>query len=72
MHKLVHTWGQDRILDKENRWEISGIALKLLADATADGRMNPDYKLRLVPHLMANAGIYLGRHNWTYKVPKVD
>lgn len=58
MHKLVHAWGQDR-LDTETQWRHSNVALELLADTTADNQLSPSYKLRLVPHLMANLGVYL-------------
>ncbi|KAI4194979.1 MAG: hypothetical protein LQ350_007465 [Teloschistes chrysophthalmus] len=60
MHKLVHAWGQDR-LDTNTQWGHSDVALELLADATADYQLSPSYKLRLVPHLMANLGVYLER-----------
>ena len=68
MHNLVHAWGQDRILDREKRWETSGVARELLADVRADGQMSPSYKLRLVPHLMANHSIYLRRDDRTREV----
>ena len=58
MHKLLHTWGQDR-LETDEQWRCSGVALELLADATANDQLSQSYKLRLVPHLMANFGIYL-------------
>ena len=60
MHKLVHAWGQDR-LDGEMQRQTSGAALALLADATTDVRWSPSYKLRLVPHLMANYSLCLQR-----------
>ncbi|KAL8628976.1 hypothetical protein Q9189_005317 [Teloschistes chrysophthalmus] len=66
MHKLVHAWGQDR-LDTNTQWRHRDVALELLADATADSQLSPSYKLRLVPHLMANLGVYLERREWTHK-----
>ena len=66
MHKLVHAWGQDR-LDTNTQWRHSDVALELLADATADYQLSPSYKLRLVPHLIANLGVYLERRKWTHE-----
>jgi len=35
MHKLVYTWGHDRLEVEEQR-SLSGLALELMADATAE------------------------------------
>ncbi|KAL8799610.1 MAG: hypothetical protein Q9182_005761 [Xanthomendoza sp. 2 TL-2023] len=64
MHKLVHAWGQDR-LDMNTQWRHRDVALELLADTTADSQLSPSYKLRLVPHLMTNLGVYLEIREWT-------
>lgn len=69
MHKLVHAWGQDR-QDGAMQLQTNGMALELLADATADGQSSPGYKLRLVPHVMANFAIYVERADLTSKITR--
>ena len=58
------------MLYMEKQWEISGVALELLADAKADSQISPSYKLRLVPYVMANTGNYLGGDNRTHEVSR--
>ena len=53
MHKLVHAWGQDR-LEADRQRQLSSLALELIADATAQDKIDPSYQLRLVPHVMAS------------------
>ena len=57
MHKLVHAWGQDR-LEATTQLQLSSLTLELLADATVDHKSDPNYRLRLVPHLMASFGVF--------------
>ena len=52
------------------QWQTNGMALELLTDATTDGQWSPGYKLRLVPHVMANFGIYVGRADLTRKITR--
>jgi tetratricopeptide (TPR) repeat protein len=56
MHKLVHAWGRDR-LDQEQQRDLSLIALKLLTDIIPSAAENPIFRIRLVPHLMANFAV---------------
>jgi hypothetical protein len=53
MHKLVHAWGHDR-LRQEEQHNVSSIVLQLLAEVVSECANEPQDKLRLVPHLMAN------------------
>jgi hypothetical protein len=56
MHRLVHAWGQDRLLQK-NRQDIKQFclaALQLLFEAVLNCIDLPQAKLRLVPHLREN------------------
>ena len=62
MHKLVHAWGQDR-LDLDRQRQLSSLALKLMADATAQDKMDPSYQLRLVPHVMASFNMFSLLHD---------
>ena len=57
MHKLVHTWGQDR-LEADRQRQLSSLALELMADATAQDQIDPSHQLRLVPHVMASFSIF--------------
>ena len=57
MHKLVHAWGQDR-LEADRQRQLSSLALELIADATAQDKIDPSYQLRLVPHIMASFNIF--------------
>jgi tetratricopeptide (TPR) repeat protein len=53
MHKLVHAWGHDRLCEEEQH-DFSSMVLQLLAEAISNCGKEPQDKLRLVPHLMAN------------------
>ncbi len=57
MHKLVHTWGQDR-LETARREQLSSLTLELLADATTVYPSDSSYRLRLVLHVMAMFSIF--------------
>ena len=57
MHKLVHAWGQDR-LEVDRQSQLSSLALKLMADATAQNQIDPSHQLRLVPYMMASFDIF--------------
>ncbi|KAK3176512.1 hypothetical protein OEA41_007835 [Lepraria neglecta] len=57
MHKLVHTWGQDR-LEADRQRRLSSLALELIADATAQDEIDPSHQLRLVPHVIASFNIF--------------
>jgi tetratricopeptide (TPR) repeat protein len=59
MHKLVHTWGQDR-LEVEQRRHLSLIALELLTDIIPSAAGNLMLGIRLIPHVMANFAIVSG------------
>ncbi|RDW65049.1 hypothetical protein BP6252_10700 [Coleophoma cylindrospora] len=57
MHKLVHSWGSDRLLLQE-RWEEANKfctgAFQLLFEAVSNCVNTPEAKLRLVPHIRQN------------------
>jgi hypothetical protein len=53
MHKLVHAWGYDRLCQEEQH-DVSSIVLQLLAEAISECGKEPQDRLRLIPHLMAN------------------
>ncbi|KAH8746822.1 P-loop containing nucleoside triphosphate hydrolase protein [Hyaloscypha sp. PMI_1271] len=57
MHKLVHAWGSDRLLQKE-KWDGANVfctgAFQLLFEAVLNCVKTPEAKLRLVPHLREN------------------
>jgi len=55
MHKLVHAWGYER-LGPVDQYEYSITGLQLLQGAISMCRKEPQDKLRLVPHMMANFG----------------
>ena len=57
IHKLVHAWGQDR-LEADRQRQLSGFALELIADATAQDQIDPSHQLRLVPHVMASFNLF--------------
>ena len=61
MHKLVHAWGQDR-LETDRQRQLSSLALKLMADATAEDQIDPSHQLRLVPHVMASFDMFSSLH----------
>lgn len=53
MHKLVHTWGYDRLeVDQQQRLNV--LALDLMADATARRGISRSDQVRLVPHVVAS------------------
>jgi tetratricopeptide (TPR) repeat protein len=53
MHKLVHTWGYER-LAKKAQLGFSGATLQLIRGAINDTQSTPKTKIRLVSHVMAN------------------
>ena len=61
MHKLVHAWGQDR-LEADGQWQLSRLALELMAHATAKDQIGRSHQVRLVPHVMASFGIFSPLH----------
>ena len=62
MHKLVHAWGQDR-LEATRQEQLSSLTLELLADTTTAHQSDSNYRLRLVPHLMASFDIFSQTQN---------
>ncbi|CEJ93674.1 hypothetical protein VHEMI09249 [[Torrubiella] hemipterigena] len=57
MHRLVHAWGYDRLVDPQNISLYCIAASKLLIGAVANTkyfRTTPQSKLRLAPHIQAN------------------
>ncbi|KAL9626850.1 MAG: hypothetical protein Q9164_007775, partial [Protoblastenia rupestris] len=56
MHKLVHAWTYAR-LDRKQRHSFAIVALQLLAHIVSSSKLDPAYKTRLIPHLMANFAI---------------
>ena len=54
MHKLVHAWGQDRLELEQQRY-LSLVALELLTEIIPSG--NSIFRMRLVPHVMANFAV---------------
>ncbi|KAK3179474.1 hypothetical protein OEA41_009760 [Lepraria neglecta] len=63
MHKLVYTWGQDRLEIDRQRY-LSSLALELMADATAQDQIDPGHQLRLVPYVMAGFNTFSLLHDW--------
>jgi len=55
LHKLVHAWGYER-LGPVDQYEYSITGLQLLQNAISTYGKEPQGKLRLVPHVMANFG----------------
>ena len=53
MHKLVHAWGYDR-LNQDQQVAFGFAALQFLRQVVSNPNPDPAYKIRLVPHLMAN------------------
>jgi len=49
LYKLVHVWGQR---------QLSGLALELMTNASAYGKLDPSRQLRPVPHVMT--GVFFG------------
>jgi tetratricopeptide (TPR) repeat protein len=55
MHKLVHAWARDRLVDDEVEQErYCDAAFWLLEEAASGGPEDPKYRLRVAPHVMAN------------------
>ena len=67
MHKLVHTWGYDR-LPKDEQHEFSVTILTLIVEAIIGCRNAPEDKLRLVPHIMANFATMAGARGLSDRV----
>lgn len=61
--------GKNR-LDTKIQCQLTFLALLLLVDATADNQLNQSYKLRLVPHLMANFGIHVKTHDSIHEMTR--
>lgn len=66
-HKLVHVWGYERLgLNDQYKYSMTG--LQLLQGAISTCGKEPQDKLRLMPHVMANFGTVTqasgGRENW--------
>ena len=61
MHKLVHAWSQDRLGIDQQR-QLSFFTLELMGDATSQKGGDPNHQLRLVPHAMANFGVFSRLH----------
>jgi tetratricopeptide (TPR) repeat protein len=53
----VHAWGQDR-LEADRQRQLSGLALELMADASAQDRLDPSRQLRLVPYVTASFSVF--------------
>ena len=62
MHELVHAWGYDR-LDQNQQIAFGFAALQLLRQVVSNPKPDPAYKIRLVPHLMANFTILSSIYN---------
>ena len=62
IHKLVHAWGYDR-LNQDQQITFGFAALQLLRQVVSNPRLDPAYKIRLVPHMMANFTILSGIYN---------
>lgn len=62
MHKLVHAWGYDR-LNQDQQITFGFAALQLLRQVVSNPRLDPAYKIRLVPHMMANFTILSSIYN---------
>jgi tetratricopeptide (TPR) repeat protein len=62
MHKLVHAWGYER-LNQGQQIAFGLAALLLLRQVVSNPKPDPAYKMRLVPHLMANFAILSGIYN---------
>jgi tetratricopeptide (TPR) repeat protein len=53
MHKLVHAWAYDRLyLDEKGKFSVT--SLKLLAAVSRLSGLDPTFKIRFVPHIMAS------------------
>ena len=68
MHKLVHAWANER-LEADQRRDYSLASLQLLEEAIARCKEEPQAKLRLVSHIMANLSM-ISRQGWLVKHAK--
>ena len=66
MHKLVHAWGYDRLVEDE-QVELSNATFELVVKAIDGCRNTPEDKLRLVPHVMANFTTLAGVSGASYQ-----
>jgi tetratricopeptide (TPR) repeat protein len=62
IHKLVHAWGYDR-LNQDQQIAFGFAALQLLRQVVSNPKPDPAYKIRLVPHLMANFTVLSSIYN---------
>jgi tetratricopeptide (TPR) repeat protein len=62
MHKLVHAWGYDR-LNQDQQVAFGFAALQFLRQVISNPKPDPTYKIRLVPHLMANFTVLSSIYN---------
>jgi tetratricopeptide (TPR) repeat protein/uncharacterized C2H2 Zn-finger protein len=63
IHKLVHTWGYER-LDRKQQALCTSAITQLLAHAAANVEPLPMPRARLVPHLVANFRIVSKVYRW--------
>ncbi|KAJ4286494.1 hypothetical protein N0V90_013194 [Kalmusia sp. IMI 367209] len=59
MHKLVHTWGHDRLSQKE-QGKVGAAAFELVVAAVRACGKAPADRLRLVPHVMTSFSLFVG------------
>lgn len=71
MHKLVHTWGYDR-LDENKQLEWSLAALQLLDEVICEYESELSMQLRLVPHVIANFTTICSAFSSTYRSTHQD
>jgi len=57
MHKLVRAWRQDR-LETDRQRQLGSLGLELMADASAQDKLDPSRQLRSVPLVMVSFGEY--------------
>jgi len=69
MHKLVHAWASER-LEADQQREYSLASLKLLNEAMARCKEEPQAKLRLMSHIMANS-LMIPRQGWSADHAKI-
>ncbi|KAH7122357.1 hypothetical protein B0J11DRAFT_581064 [Dendryphion nanum] len=62
MHKLVHAWGYER-LEADQQRDFSAAGLQVVREAMSSCREEPQAKLRLVPHAMANFSMIV-KQDW--------
>ncbi|OCL06050.1 hypothetical protein AOQ84DRAFT_86231, partial [Glonium stellatum] len=59
MHKLVHTWGHDRLSQNE-QGKVGVAAFELVAATVKGCGKAPEDRLRLVPHVMTSFSLFVG------------